>query len=540
MHCRHLLLALLTATSLHAAAPPPELTALQQQYEKAFAEKVTTVHQANIAALKAKFTAALDGAATQAKSAGQLQTVLAIQADKQLVGSNQDLPDDDEKTPDALKRLHIIYRDQLAKINEQRSANANALLTPYTARLKELEATLTKADRVEEAKAVLDYREGLSVDSPPVATVKTDAKPEASPLAKPPRTFPPADDRKAAEWLIELGCGLGMHYKVDGKEFFSAPKDSKLPDGDFQLTFVLINFQLQPKKKYKNLEPLAGLQHLRELQLNNMPLTDADTEVWVSMPKLAKLWISQTKTKFSGSNLHLLAGLPELETLAIRSTNINSKGVAAISMLPKLTDLGLIETDITDKDLPALGKMTGLRKLFLNHTNTSIEGLSKLVQLTGLTDFGWTPSSKHAKADFQKMATLFPMLKAFRLSGHQRLAVEDISALGALAGLESISLSGEMNNKATYTALAALPTLKKIDTQYMGDITPNALAPLATSPSLESFTVDSGDKLNGACIQHLIKIVTLKTVKLGRCPDVKPADIDAFKQERPDVAITLN
>jgi len=58
---------------------------LRSQYEKLLAERVTSVHEAAVAALNAGFATALDNAAVQAKSAGDLPAVLAIQGDRKLI-----------------------------------------------------------------------------------------------------------------------------------------------------------------------------------------------------------------------------------------------------------------------------------------------------------------------------------------------------------------------------------------------------------------------------------------------------------------------
>ncbi len=65
-----------------------------------------------------------------------------------------------------LKKLRTIYREQLAGLETQREANAAELIAPYTARLQELEATLTKGDRIADAKLVMDYRNGLRTNVP--------------------------------------------------------------------------------------------------------------------------------------------------------------------------------------------------------------------------------------------------------------------------------------------------------------------------------------------------------------------------------------
>lgn len=155
------------------AAPPPELTSLQQQYAFAVAERVTIPYETGIEALNAKFLVALTNAGEEAKKAGKLPDALAIEEDKKLISSKQPLPEkDDETTPASVKKLHAVYRLESAKLAQQRLAAHAALLPAYTAKLKELESTLTKGDRLAEAKEVMLYREGLGTVEAPVAVGK--------------------------------------------------------------------------------------------------------------------------------------------------------------------------------------------------------------------------------------------------------------------------------------------------------------------------------------------------------------------------------
>jgi formylglycine-generating enzyme required for sulfatase activity len=159
-----LLLALLN--TVHAA-PPPELMALQQQYALLVTERVTSPYDAGIEALNAKFLIALTNVGEEAKKAGKLPEALAIEEDKNLINSKQPLPEkDEETTPASLKKLHAVYRQESAKLAQQRTAAHAALLPPYAAKLKELESTLTKGDRLAEAKEVMQYREGLGTEVP--------------------------------------------------------------------------------------------------------------------------------------------------------------------------------------------------------------------------------------------------------------------------------------------------------------------------------------------------------------------------------------
>lgn len=174
MNVRPLLLPfviLISSFGLLHAAPPPELTVLSQQYEKTLAEKSTAPFDASLATLNTKFTAALDGAIATAQQAGRLDDILAIQDDKKRLAEKLPIPDDDDKTPDALKKLRTIYREQLKKLEDARTAAIATVLPAYTARLQELEVTLTKAGRFDEAKEVKDYRGSLNAGAAQVAPV---------------------------------------------------------------------------------------------------------------------------------------------------------------------------------------------------------------------------------------------------------------------------------------------------------------------------------------------------------------------------------
>ncbi len=160
-----LLLALLN--TVHAA-PPPELIALQQQYEFLVAERVTSPYDTGIETLNAKFLSALTNAGDEAKKAGKLPEVLALEEDKKRIMSKMPLSEkDEETTPETVKKLRNVYRTESAKIALQRTAAFAALVPAYTAKLKALESTLTKTDRLVEAQEVMQYRDGLGTSVVP-------------------------------------------------------------------------------------------------------------------------------------------------------------------------------------------------------------------------------------------------------------------------------------------------------------------------------------------------------------------------------------
>lgn len=141
---------------------PAELTALQQQYYKLLAEKVTGIYEAAITQLNTGYTGGLDRGMAEAQKSGQLDAVLAFEEEKEHVTAEQTIPaTDDDKTPDTLRKLRAIYRTSAAKLATERSTNQTALVVPFAARLKQLETDFTKQGRIPDAKVVKAYREEL-------------------------------------------------------------------------------------------------------------------------------------------------------------------------------------------------------------------------------------------------------------------------------------------------------------------------------------------------------------------------------------------
>ena len=154
-----LITAILVPVMSHAE--PPELVVLRQQYEKLLADRVTKIYDDGVRQLNDSYVGGVDRSIAEAKAAGDLQLVLALETEKKSISHNEAFPTDDTQAVAPLKKLRPIYRIQLAKLDEQRATAQLALITPYVAKLKQVEATLTKSDRVDDAKTVLGYRESL-------------------------------------------------------------------------------------------------------------------------------------------------------------------------------------------------------------------------------------------------------------------------------------------------------------------------------------------------------------------------------------------
>jgi hypothetical protein len=533
------------------AAPPPELTVLRQQYEKVFAERVTAVHDANLAALDAKFTTALDNAIATAKSAGDLPTVLAIQADKKLLAEKQPLPADDDQTPEPLKKLRAIYRDQLAKLTEQKTANATALLTPYAAKLQALEATLTKNDRVEEAKEVMDYRAALAVDAPAPAaiTVAPNAPTMPPPLAA--ADLPKGDDGKAAEWVLSIGGTV----KVGDEDIKSA---EALPRGKFYLTSIIMPTTM-PDTPDAAFDQLAGLGELKVFQISGGNQTDAAFRFLSSCPKLVRIDV-QNCLNFQGSWLHYLAPLQnlqslwvtssaksdlsglarlpggKLEILDLRATAINADTFREIGRFKQLNRLGLRETNIGDECLPVLATLNRLDSLSVMQTAITNKGLISLAKLP-IKTLGFGNRLDDFSTDLAQIAAAFPKLEALDIP------------------------PGTLTSNTLSTLAAAWPALKTLNISNPTSLEANVFTDIAQRwPQLQGLVL-SKTNTSDAHLLDLAKLKKLERLRIAGCTEITPAgltvlqkmgglkmlgikpgqlpeaDLNAFKKQRPDVQL---
>lgn len=554
MKTRSLLALIYLFASVTGAAPPPELTLLLTQYEKVLAERVSAPHDAAIKDLNAKFITALGNAGAQAKGAGDLPAVLAITADQKLLGAGESLPEDDDTTPEALKKLRTIYREQLQRLAQQKMANVSAVQGPYTARLKELEATLTKADRVDEAKEVMAYRTGLVADVPASGVASATAPPAAMPRPEPAAKMPKVrgDDRKAAEWVLSIGGTV----KVGAADIKSV---EALPRGQFVVTSVILPTPM-PDTPDAAFDQLAGLTDLKVFQtsgggnqtdaafrfLSSCPqLIRVDVQNWVNLEgawlqylassqNLEALWVtSSAKSDLSG-----LAQLPggKLEWLQLRGTGINADTVKAIGRFKQLSLLSLRETKIGDESLPVLASLPHLEALNVMQTEITNKGLLSLAKLS-VKSLGFGSRLSDLPAEIATVAAAFPKLEALELPPGT-FAATDLAMLGAAwPKIKMLSISSTTDVQAD--AFAGLPKIwPQMEELVLSktNITDTHMADIAKLKKLALLRIATCNQLTPACLSVLQKMGGLKNlgIKPGQFPE---AGLQAFKKQRPDVTL---
>jgi len=148
---------------------------------------------------------------------------------------------------------------------------------------------------------------------------------------------------------------------------------------------------------------LQGLQDLRELNLDQSPVTDADLARIGPLPKLTSLSLTQTQITDQGL-AKIAEQFPALEFLRLDETMIRDSGLKHLKSMEKLHALSLFRTHITDQGCAALAEIDSLRRISLDQTLVGDEGLRELAGLPNLRQVSvWqTQVSDEAVARVQK------------------------------------------------------------------------------------------------------------------------------------------
>jgi hypothetical protein len=140
-----------------------------------------------------------------------------------------------------------------------------------------------------------------------------------------------------------------------------------------------------------------SLRHLRGINADRQPVTDAGLMHLKGLSKLEILYLKNTQVTDAG--LVHLKGLSKLKLLDLSATQITDAGLVHLKGLSKLWFLNLADTAVTDAGLKHLKGLSNLRNLILYDTQVTDAGLvhlkrlSKLKRLglenTQVTDAGW-------------------------------------------------------------------------------------------------------------------------------------------------------
>lgn len=123
-------------------------------------------------------------------------------------------------------------------------------------------------------------------------------------------------------------------------------------------------------------DSLADFARLKELDLDNTPVTDAGLASLGRLTNLRILHLDRTAVTCEG--LTSLRGLPDIEELYLMQTNVTDLGLEHLAQLPKLKLLYLDNTQVSDVGLERLETARTLRWLSLGNTQVTKAGVTRL------------------------------------------------------------------------------------------------------------------------------------------------------------------
>ncbi len=310
------------------------------------------------------------------------------------------------------------------------------------------------------------------------------------------------------------------------KVFANADKEGSPP-----VTVADASGQSYPARRWADMP--SKYREIRELNLDNSAVQDADLELLTKAESLQAL--SLADTKISDNAVKSIAALTNLERLNLSSTNVGDKNLSYLSKLTKLTDLDLRQTQLTDVGMQSLAELPAIQSLHLSGTSVGDAGVKELAQTktlqtlsvdgTRVTFVGYEALNHLPKNPINK-AELDPELGlANRLlrGGAAIKIVPDVSSQG-----ESIRID----------KLADLPSEKLhvtgIIAQGSNVVNDALLEDLKVLPQLSELDLE-GSAVTEVGLAHLRKMPSLRKINLGYLRVAKNS-VDAIRQALPEAA----
>jgi serine/threonine protein kinase len=200
--------------STPASSPAPMLSTEVEKWfaqvdgpqEETFQKQVLKPFEKGIADLRVRYLASLDANVAKASAAGQLAEALTWRTERQAFEKAQTVAVDDAGAPVGVQALRAAFRQQLAKLDQDRTAQARALLAPYDAILAKNQLLLTQHRRLDDAVLLKNKRDEITaawLRSPLAAPAPSAASREWQNLIA---LVDPKRDAKSGEWKVENGA----------------------------------------------------------------------------------------------------------------------------------------------------------------------------------------------------------------------------------------------------------------------------------------------------------------------------------------------
>jgi len=208
--------------------------------------------------------------------------------------------------------------------------------------------------------------------------------------------------------------------------------------------------------------------------------------------------------------LYTLADMQGLRWLALTGTGISDRGINALSMLPKLERLWLSQTQITNAGLEQLAAIQSLTHLSIEATPTSDQGLAFVVRLPKLRSLSLgSPLFTAAGLRQLQQAQSIDHLHL------DRLPVDDsvLAAIGELRQVQTLSLR---QTAITDNGLRYLGKLHKLKELHLDgcSLSDAALRPASEWKGLESISF-ANTQIGDQGLQFLAGCNALKSIEVS-------------------------
>ena len=159
------------------------------------------------------------------------------------------------------------------------------------------------------------------------------------------------------------------------------------------------------------LKELAGLTQLQGLALGGTQVTDAGLKELARFNQLQLLVLLGTKVTDAG--MKELAALKQLQWLDLSATKVTDTGLKELTGLKQLQTLNLLSTQVTDAGLKELAGLKQLRSLDLCQTKVTDAGLRELAGLKQLQTL-YLARSQVTDAGVQELQKALPQVRIIR------------------------------------------------------------------------------------------------------------------------------
>lgn len=258
---------------------------------------------------------------------------------------------------------------------------------------------------------------------------------------------------------------------------------------------------------------LAGLGQLEALAVTNSAITDAGVETIVrAFPGLVELDLS-SNTNLTGAALKTIAGLAKLERLTLLQNRFNDLNLRRLSKMRQLRSIDLRgNMEAGDMTLAAVGKLPQLTALKHRSTAVTDAGLADLAASLSLEsllmqDFAITSAAGRELAKLSKLSSL----EIFRCQGFGSDGVLALAGMPlARMTLRDLPDVGDPG----LAVLESLPQLKRLYLHELASLGDEGLRHLASAGELEVLDIWSLPRMTDATVQVIAGLPNLKELSI--------------------------